>query len=49
MLPLPILPFSPEQSLTHYAAHVVYAVGQVPLVVVSYRALRSTTNPATAD
>ena len=49
VLPLPILPFSPEQSLTHYGAHVVYAVGQVPLVVVSYRALRSTTNPATAD
>ena len=41
VLPLPILPFAPEQSLTHYAAHLVYAVGQVPLVVLSYRALRS--------
>ena len=40
VLPLAILPFVPEQSLTHYAAHVVYAVGQVPLVVLSYRALR---------
>ena len=43
VLPLPILPFSPEQSLTHYGAHLVYALGQVPLVVVSYRALRRTT------
>ena len=41
VLPLPILPFAPEQSLTHYGAHLVYAVGQVPLVVLSYRALRS--------
>ena len=40
VLPLAILPFAPEQSVTHYAAHVVYALGQVPLVVVSYRALR---------
>ena len=40
VLPLPILPFVPEQSVTHYAAHVVYAVGQVPLVLLSYRALR---------
>ncbi len=40
VLPLPILPFVPEQSLAHYAAHVVYAVGQVPLVVLAYRALR---------
>jgi hypothetical protein len=43
VLPLSILPFVPEQSITHYAAHVVYSVGQVPLVVVSYRALRATT------
>ena len=40
VLPLSILPFVPEQSVTHYAAHVVYAVGQVPLVIVAYRALR---------
>ena len=45
VLPLSILPFVPEQSITHYAAHVVYAAGQVPLVVVSYRALRSATTP----
>ena len=40
VLPLSILPFVPEQSISHYGAHVVYAVGQVPLVVLGYRALR---------
>ena len=39
VLPLPILPFVPEQSITHYGAHVVYTIGQVPLVVLAYRAL----------
>ena len=37
-----ILPFVPEQSATHYGAHVVYSVGQLPLVLLSYRALRRT-------
>jgi hypothetical protein len=41
VLPLSILPFVPEQSITHYGAHVVYAVGQIPLVVLGYRALRA--------
>lgn len=45
VLPLSILPFVPEQSITHYAAHVVYAVGQIPLVVLGYRAIKG---PATA-
>ena len=40
VLPLSILPFVPEQSVTHYGAHVVYTLGQVPLVVLGYRALR---------
>jgi hypothetical protein len=40
VLPLSFLPFVPEQSVSHYAAHVVYTLGQVPLVVVSYRAAR---------
>jgi hypothetical protein len=43
VLPLPILPFVPEQSLTHYGAHVVYTLGQVPLVVVAWRAIRAST------
>lgn len=42
VLPLSILPFMPEQSVTHYGAHVVYTFGQVPLVLLSYRALRWT-------
>lgn len=41
VLPLPILPFVPEQSLTHYGAHVVYTLGQAPLVLAAWRALRS--------
>jgi hypothetical protein len=40
VLPLDVLPFVPEQSVSHYAAHIVYALGQVPLVAVSYRAAR---------
>ena len=35
VLPLPVLPFVPEQSVGHYAVHVVYAVGQLPLVLVA--------------
>lgn len=41
VLPLSILPFVPEQSVTHYVAHFAYTLGQVPLVLVSYRAVRS--------
>jgi hypothetical protein len=41
VLPLSILPFVPEQSATHYGAHVIYAVGQLPLVILAYRALRA--------
>ena len=48
VLPLPILPFVPEQSVTHYGAHVVYAVGQIPLVVLAYRALRAPVTAATS-
>src|SRR5512133_1526346 len=40
VLPLSILPFVPEQSITHYGAHVVYAVGQIALVALGYRAVR---------
>ena len=40
VLPLPVLPFAPEQSVTHYGAHAVYALGQIPLIVLGYRALR---------
>lgn len=43
VLPLSLLPFVPEQSITHYGAHVVYTLGQVPLVILAYRALRAPT------
>jgi len=35
VLPLGLFPFQPEQSLGHYAIHVIYAVAQLPLVVVA--------------
>jgi hypothetical protein len=41
VLPLPFLPFAPEQSVRHYLWHVVYTLGQVPLLLVALRALRS--------
>lgn len=34
VLPLPVLPFQPEQTAEHYQAHLIYAVTQVPLLVV---------------
>jgi hypothetical protein len=40
VLPLSFLPFAPEQSMSHHGAHVVYTLGQVPLVLVAYRAGR---------
>ena len=40
VLPLAALPFQPEQSTSHYLAHVVYALGQVPLVLLAVTALR---------
>ncbi len=40
VLPLPILPFDPEQSVRHYAFHLLYAASQVPLIVVAIRWLR---------
>ena len=40
VLPLSILPFVPEQTLAHYGAHVIYTLGQLPLVMVAYRAAR---------
>jgi hypothetical protein len=40
VLPLPIMPWVPEQTVTHYAAHLIYGLSQVPLVVLSFSALR---------
>lgn len=37
VLPLPALPFEPEQTLRHYSFHLLYAAAQIPLLVVSCR------------
>ena len=37
VLPLPLLPFVPEQTVAHYAAHVVYSVTQLPLLAILMR------------
>src|SRR5687768_8424164 len=40
VLPLPILPFVPEQSVGHYASHVIYGLAQIPLIALISRDLR---------
>ncbi len=32
VLPLEALPFEPEQSFEHYASHLIYGLGQLPLI-----------------
>ena len=32
VLPIPLWPFYPEQSIGHYASHVLYGVAQLPLI-----------------
>lgn len=39
VLPFDFLPFVPEQTLSHYLAHLVYALSQLPLLWVGYRGL----------
>jgi hypothetical protein len=39
VLPLPILPFQPEQSLHHYLSHAFLGAAQLPLIVVPLRGL----------
>ncbi|GIG55903.1 hypothetical protein Lfu02_02750 [Longispora fulva] len=41
VLPLPVLPFEPEQTVRHYAFHVGYALAQLPLIVLTIRELRA--------
>ena len=40
VLPLPVLPFKPEQSLRHYMFHVLYALTQLPLLGIVRHELR---------
>jgi hypothetical protein len=35
VIPFGFLPFYPDQTVKHYLVHVLYAVGQVPLIVVA--------------
>jgi hypothetical protein len=37
VLPLPFLPFRPEQSLRHYGVHALYAVTQLPALRLAWR------------
>ena len=46
VLPLPILPFKPEQSVRHYTFHVLYALTQLPLLGVVRHELRRIRPPA---
>lgn len=40
-LPLAFLPFEPEQTVSHYTAHVIYAAAQAPLLWLGLRLDRS--------
>ena len=41
VMPLGFLPFYPEQTLEHYAAHVVYGLAQLPLIMLAVQRLRT--------
>lgn len=45
VLPLPLLPFEPEQTVRHYSFHLLYAATQIPLLVVSWRLARRRSSP----
>ncbi|MEO5939786.1 MAG: hypothetical protein ABIQ76_02765 [Candidatus Limnocylindrales bacterium] len=49
VLPLGLFPFAPEQSLGHDGAHVVYAVAQIPLVLVALMAIQRRRRPAALE
>lgn len=36
VIPLPALPFDPEQTPRHYSFHLLYAATQIPLLATSY-------------
>lgn len=46
VLPLPLWPYQPQQSLRHYTVHALYAVLQVPLLVMVARYLHHLRPPA---
>jgi hypothetical protein len=44
VIPLPIWPFKPEQSLRHYSFHILYALTQLPLLALVRRELTELRN-----
>ena len=40
VLPLPVWPFVPEQSLAHYLSHLIYSLAQLPLIGLTLSQLR---------
>jgi hypothetical protein len=40
-LPVPFLPFAPEQTLSHYIAHAIYIAAGLPLTIASIRIFRA--------
>jgi hypothetical protein len=43
VLPLPVWPYQPEQTLRHYAFHALYGAAQLPLLIAATRHLRTAT------
>jgi hypothetical protein len=41
VVPFPFWPYDPPQTLWHYAAHVIYAAAQIPLILALVAGLRS--------
>lgn len=40
VLPFGFLPFAPEQSISHYLSHLIYALAQLPLLWAGYRGVK---------
>lgn len=40
VLPLPIWPFIPEQTASHYVVHGVYLLAQIPLLLLAFTLMR---------
>jgi hypothetical protein len=49
VLPLPVLPFAPEQSVRHYLFHALYAVTQLPVLYLLVRERRGIGPQGVAD
>jgi hypothetical protein len=40
ILPLPIWPFAPPQTVLHYVAHGIYFIAQIPLLLLAFMLMR---------